>query len=180
MAGGFRLFWSFSSLFIVAAAAYAGDDTKHLAAPPSAPPVAEIKPIIDMYHGTKVLDNYRWLEDGNSPETKKWVEGENAYTRGMLDRLAGRTAIHKRLTELLSIGSITPPVIAGHHYFYTKREGIQNQPILYVRDSLDWGPTGFWSTPTLSPPTAPSRSTGSSPAKTESTSPTAHRPAARR
>ncbi len=103
---------------------------------PLRPPVAEIKPIIDMYHGTKVLDNYRWLEDGNSPETKKWVEGENAYTRGMLDRLAGRTAIHKRLTELLSIGSITPPVIAGHHYFYTKREGMQNQPMLYVRDSL--------------------------------------------
>ena len=59
-----------------------------------------------------------------------------AYTRGMLDRLAGRDAIHKRLTELLSIGSVTPPMIAGHHYFYTRREGMQNQPVLYVRDSL--------------------------------------------
>jgi prolyl oligopeptidase len=136
MAGGFRLFWSFSSLFLLVAAAHSGDDSKHASAPPSTPPVAEIKPIIDMYHGTKVLDNYRWLEDGNSPETKKWVEGENAYTRGVLDRLAGRAAIHQRLTELLSIGSVTPPVIAGHHYFYTKREGMQNQPILYVRDSL--------------------------------------------
>jgi prolyl oligopeptidase len=130
------LFWSFSSLFLLVAAAHSGDDSKHASAPPSTPPVAEIKPIIDMYHGTKVLDNYRWLEDGNSPETKKWVEGENAYTRGVLDRLAGRAAIHQRLTELLSIGSVTPPVIAGHHYFYTKREGMQNQPILYVRDRL--------------------------------------------
>ncbi len=135
MAGGFRLFWSFSSLFLFAAAAYAGDDSKHATAPPSAPPIAEVKPIIDMYHGTKVLDNYRWLEDGNSLETKKWVEEEMAFTRGMLDRLAGRAAIHKRLTDLLSIGSVTPPVIAGHHYFYTRREGMQNQPILYVRDA---------------------------------------------
>jgi prolyl oligopeptidase len=141
MAGGFRLFWSFSSLFLFVAAAYAGDDSKHASAPPLAPPVAEVKPVIDMFHGTKVLDNYRWLEDGTSPETQKWVEDEMAYTRGMLDHLAGRAAIHKRLTELLSIGSVTPPVIAGHHYFYTKREGMQNQPILYVRDKTGDGIT---------------------------------------
>ena len=142
MAGGFRLFWSFSSLFLLAATAYAGDDSKSQSVPPSAPPVAEVKPIIDIFHGTKVLDNYRWLEDGDSPETKKWVEEEMAYTRGMLDRLAGRTAIHKGLTDLLSIGSVTPPMIAGRHYFYTKREGMQNQPILYVRDNVRDGVNG--------------------------------------
>jgi len=125
-----------SFLFFVVAAVYAGDDPK-TSAPPSAPPKAAEKPIIDIFHGTKVLDNYRWLEDGNSPETQKWVEQEMAYTRGMLDRLAGRDAIHKRLTDLLSIGSVTAPAIAGRHYFYTKREGMQNQPVLYVRDSLN-------------------------------------------
>ena len=52
-------------------------------------------------------------------------------------RFRGATRIHKRLTELLSIGSVTAPVIAGKHYFYTKREGMQNQPILYVRDGLN-------------------------------------------
>jgi len=83
------------------------------------------------------VDNYRWLEDGNSLETQKWVADEMAYTRALLDPLPGRDAIHKRLTELLSIGSITAPVIAGKHYFYTKREGMQNQPVLYVRDSLN-------------------------------------------
>jgi len=101
------------------------------------PPKAESKPVIDLYHGTKVIDNYRWLEDGNSPATQKWVADEMAYTRSLLDPLPGRDAIHKRLTELLSIGSITPPMIAGKHYFYTKREGMQNQPVLYVRDTLD-------------------------------------------
>ncbi len=124
------------SLFLVAAAVYAGDDSQSSNAP-SAPPAAEIKPIADVFHGTRVIDNYRWLEDGNSPETRQWVAQEMAYTRGMLDRLAGRDALHKRLTELLSIGSVTPPILAGHHYFYTKREGMQNQPILYVRDGVD-------------------------------------------
>ena len=132
MSGGFRLFLILSSLSILAAAISAGDDSAS-----SSPPQAPIKPIADMFHGTRVVDNYRWLENGNSPETKKWVEQEMAYTRGMLDRLAGRDAIHKRLTELLSIGSVTPPVIAGRHYFYTRREGMQNQPVLYVREGLD-------------------------------------------
>ena len=131
-----RLFPALSFIFLLAAAVYAGDDSK-TSSTPSAPPKAVEKPIIDMYHGTKILDNYRWLEDGKSPETQKWVEQEMAYTRGILDRLAGRDAIHKRLTELLSIGSVTPPVIAGRHYFYTKREGMQNQPILYVRDGVN-------------------------------------------
>ena len=52
-------------------------------------------------------------------------------------RLPGRARIHKRLTELFSIGNVTAPVIAGKHYFYTKREGMQNQPMLYVRDGLN-------------------------------------------
>ena len=135
MSGGLRLFFALSSLLLVATAMYAADDSKSPV--PSAPPQAEVKPVIDILHGTKVLDNYRWLEDGNSPETKKWVAQEMTYTRGILDRLAGRDAIHKRLTDLLSIGSVTPPMIAGRHYFYTKREGMQNQPILYVRDGLN-------------------------------------------
>ncbi|HYM78630.1 MAG TPA: prolyl oligopeptidase family serine peptidase [Candidatus Dormibacteraeota bacterium] len=104
---------------------------------PDAPPKAEVKPVVDMFHGTKVLDNYRWLEDGNSPATQKWVADEMAYTRALLDPLPGRDAIHTRLTELLSIGSITPPMIAGKHYFYTRREGMQNQPVLYVREGLN-------------------------------------------
>jgi prolyl oligopeptidase len=130
---GVRLVIALSSLFLAAAAVYAGDDSKSS----SAPPPTEVKPVIDMFHGTKVLDNYRWLENGNSPETQKWVEQEMSYTRGMLDRLSGRDVLHKRLTELLSIGSVTQPVIAGRHYFYTRREGMQNQPILYVREGLN-------------------------------------------
>ena len=137
MPGVFRLLVSFSSLLLTVAAVYAGSGSKASSAEsaPTAPPKAAIKPVIDIYHGTKVLDNYRWLEDGTSPETQKWVADELAYTRTILDPLPGRGEIHKRLTDLLAIGSITPPEIAGKFYFYTKREGAQNQPILYVRDA---------------------------------------------
>jgi prolyl oligopeptidase len=132
--GGPRLFWSLASLFLLAAAIYAADNSKQSTAP-LAPPRAAVKPFEEDFHGTKIIDNYRWLEDGKSPETQKWVAEEMAYTRGVLDPLPGRDAIHKRLTELLAIGNITPPQIAGRYYFYTKREGMQNQPVLYVRES---------------------------------------------
>jgi prolyl oligopeptidase len=136
MSGGFRLFGILASLLLIAVAVYAADDAKP--ATPSGPPKAEARPVEENLHGTKIVDNYRWLEDGTSPETQKWVEEEMSYTRTVLDPLAGRDAIHKRLTELLSIGSIGVPQIAGKYYFYTRRDGMQNQPILYVRES----PTG--------------------------------------
>ena len=134
------MFCVLTSLSVFAAVVYAAGDSKSSASSstvPSAPPKAAVKPVVDIFHGTKIQDNYRWLEDSNSPETQKWVEGELAYTRAVLDPLPGRAVIQKRLTELLSIGSITPPEIAGKYYFYTKREGMQNQPILYVREGLN-------------------------------------------
>jgi prolyl oligopeptidase len=137
MVGGrLLLFFSVSFLFL-AAVVLAGDSQSSAARVPDAPPVATPKPVADLFHGTRVIDNYRWLEKSDAPETQKWVEQEMEYTRAVLDPLSGREAIHKRLTQLLSIGSITPPMIAGRHYFYTKREGMQNQPVLYVRDGLN-------------------------------------------
>ncbi len=126
-----------SSLLFVAAAVFAGDSKSAQSQVPDGPPIAEPKPIADTFHGTRVIDSYRWLEKSDSPATEKWVAEETVYTRALLDPLPGRDAIHKRLTELLSIGNITPPAIAGRHYFYTKREGMQNQPVLYVRDGLE-------------------------------------------
>ncbi|MFZ0939589.1 MAG: prolyl oligopeptidase family serine peptidase [Candidatus Sulfotelmatobacter sp.] len=123
-----------ASVFLLAGAAFAGNDVK-----PSTPvqlPKAEKRPLEETLYGVKIVDNYRWLEDGTSLETQKWVAGEMAYTRSLLDPLPGREAIHKRLTELLSIGSLTAPEIGGKYYFYTRREGMQNQPVLYVREGL--------------------------------------------
>src|SRR5947209_11504859 len=104
---------------------------------PDSPPVATPRPVADYFHGTRVIDNYRWLEKADSPEVQKWVAEENDYTRALLDPLSGRAAIQNRLTKLLPTGSVSAPVLAGRHYFYTRREGLQNQPVLYVRDSLN-------------------------------------------
>src|SRR5579859_3298428 len=143
MAGGRLVLILSSSLFLVGAALVAGDNSQKsktsssAAAAAAEAPVAAIKPVIDMYHGVKVRADYRWLEDGTSAETQKWVAEEMSYTRALLDSRPGREAIHKRLTELLSIGSISVPSMAGRHYFYAKREGMQNQPVLYVREGLN-------------------------------------------
>ncbi|HWW15495.1 MAG TPA: prolyl oligopeptidase family serine peptidase [Candidatus Dormibacteraeota bacterium] len=101
------------------------------------PPRAEGRALAEDFHGTKVVDSYRWLEDGDSADTRKWVAGEMDYTRAVLDPLPGRDAIHKRLTELLHIGDVGVPRIGGKYYFYTRRDGLQNQPVLYVREGID-------------------------------------------
>ena len=128
---GGRLLLFFCSLLLV------GADSKSSSRVRDSPPVATPRPVADYFHGTRVIDNYRWLEKANSPEVQKWVSEENDYTRVLLDPLPGRAAIQERLTELLSIGNVSAPVLAGHHYFYTRREGLQNQPVLYVRDSVN-------------------------------------------
>jgi prolyl oligopeptidase len=135
MGGGFRLFWIAVFPIFLAAAVHAGDEAQGSA--PAGPPKAEARPIEEDLHGMKITDKYRWLEDGKSAETQKWVEEEMSYTRAMLDPLPGRDAIHQRLTALLGIGSIGVPQIAGKYYFYTRREGMQNQPVLYVREGQD-------------------------------------------
>ena len=89
------------SVFLLVGAVFAGDGVKSAAG--TAVPKAEKRPLEETLHGVKIVDNYRWLEDGSSPETQKWVEAEMAYTNAVLDPLPGREAIHKRLTELLSI-----------------------------------------------------------------------------
>jgi prolyl oligopeptidase len=87
-------------------------------------------------HGVEIVDPYLWLEDGESERVRRWTEEQNAWTRAHLDALPKREEIKRRLGELLSIGNISSPVPRKGRYFYTRREGQQNQPILYVRDGL--------------------------------------------
>ena len=99
-------------------------------------PPTRIDPVVEKIHGVEVVDPYRWLEDGASPAVKEWTAKQNAYTQSVLDKLPGREQIHARLSVLLDIGSLGTPEPAKGRYFYTKREGKQNQPILYVRKGL--------------------------------------------
>jgi len=135
MSGGSRLL--LISVLVVIAAVVALADDASLKASTAKPPLAPQKPVEDVVQGHKITDAYRWLEKAASPETQQWVGDEMAYTRSVLDPLPGRNKLHQRLSELLSIGTISAPQIGGKYYFYTKREGSQNQPVLLVREGVN-------------------------------------------
>jgi prolyl oligopeptidase len=103
---------------------------------PADPPKAKVAPVEDIVQGRKISDRYRYLENPNDPDTKLYVEQELSYTRALLDPLPGRDKIKTRLAQLLAIGSVGAPQMGGKYYFHTRREGNQNQPILYVREGL--------------------------------------------
>ncbi len=91
---------------------------------------------IDDYHGTKVSDPYRWLEDPDSPESRGWIDAENKVTLPYLQSLPKREELKERLTTLWNYARYTAPFKRGDKYFYYKNDGLQNQSVLYVTDSL--------------------------------------------
>jgi len=91
---------------------------------------------VDTYFGVKVADPYRWLEDDNSDETKAWVEAQNKVTFDYLNTIPEREGIRKRLTELWNYEKYGAPFKRGGKYFYYKNDGLQNQSVLYIADSI--------------------------------------------
>jgi prolyl oligopeptidase len=94
-------------------------------------------------------DPFQWLEDGDAPEVQRWTEGQNAAARRFLDAVPGRAALERRFWQLYEIGSLGVPVSRpqgkgkgeskgkNRRYFYTRRDGKQNQPVLYLRESRE-------------------------------------------
>lgn len=93
--------------------------------------------VSDMYFGKSIPDPYRWLEDDNSPETKKWVEEQNKFTNQYLSKIPGRERIHKRLSEVWNYAKYSTPFKKGKYFFHYKNDGMQNQSVLYIQDDLD-------------------------------------------
>jgi prolyl oligopeptidase len=91
---------------------------------------------VEVLHGESIPDPYRWLEDGADPDTRAWTERQNALTEEWLAGVPARDAIRRRLDQLLAIGALSVPTPARGRYFYQRREGRQNQPVLYVRDGV--------------------------------------------
>ncbi len=96
---------------------------------------------IDDYHGTKVADPYRWLEDANSPQTQAWVEAQNKVTFEYLRHLPAREAIKERLTRLWDYEKYGVPFKEGGRYFFSKNSGLQNQSVIYSAPNLKDEPT---------------------------------------
>src|SRR3954452_9431968 len=95
---------------------------------------------VDDYHGTQVADPYRWLEDLDSDETRKWVEDQNKVTFGWLAHVPARETIRQRLTTLWNYERYGLPHKKGGRYFYTHNDGLQNQNAIYVVDRLEGSP----------------------------------------
>ena len=103
-------------------------------------PEAPRSATVEDYHGVKVGDPYRPLEDPDSPATRAWVEAENKITFAFLEAIQERSAIRQRLTALWDYEKFSPPQIEGGRYFFTHNTGLQNQAVLSTADSLDAAP----------------------------------------
>jgi prolyl oligopeptidase len=103
-------------------------------------PAARKSDQVDDYHGTKVADPYRWLEDLDSAETAKWVETQNKLTFGFLNSIPQRAAIRERLTKLWNYEKFGVPFKEGSRYFYSRNSGLQNQSVLFTVTSLEAQP----------------------------------------
>lgn len=98
---------------------------------------------VDVYFDTQVPDPYRWLENDTSAATAAWVAAENKVTNDYLSKIPFREKLLKRLTELANYEKIGTPFKKHGKYYFYKNDGLQNQSVLYVQDTLDGEPRVF-------------------------------------
>ncbi|MBI1797794.1 MAG: S9 family peptidase [Candidatus Eisenbacteria bacterium] len=124
--------------FAVLALTFVAAPAARSAAPAAShPPVANVEVVRDTLHGVVVEDPYRWLEASAAPETRAWIDAENAYTESVLGPLAGRERVQARLEQLLKTDAQGVPFERSGRYFYTRRLASQELSILYMRQGLD-------------------------------------------
>lgn len=99
-------------------------------------PAARRDTTVDSYHGVRVEDPYRWMEDEHSPELGQWILEENAFTERYLSKLPSREPLRKRLGELLNYDSQGVYSYTGKYYLFFRKEGLRNQDVLCVKDSI--------------------------------------------
>ena len=112
------------------------------AAPPFAYPPTEAVDHVDVLHGVEVPDPYRWLEEDvrESARVAAWVEAQNRVTSAYLDTLPSRPRILARLSELYDHERYDLPDKEGGRYFFERNDGLQNQDVVYVQDTLQGQP----------------------------------------
>ncbi len=113
-------------------------------------PASRKDSVVDDYHGVKVEDAYRWLEDDNSDETKAWVKAQNKITFDYLQAIPQRETLRARLEKIWNYERMGLPSEYGSRWFFTRNSGLQNQSVLYVSESLDAKPRVLLDPNTLS------------------------------
>jgi len=101
------------------------------------PPATRRGDEADVYHGVTVADPYRWLEDGDSPDTREWVAAHFQRTRQALDAQASRARWHERLSALTALPTTLALQVAGAHLFTLERPAKADQFVLALRSALD-------------------------------------------
>src|SRR5438552_1634314 len=122
-------------LFVPAAALAAAFGLPGLlrSADPPRPPATRVAEVVETLHGVAIADPYRWLEDQAAPETRAWIDAQNAYTGSVIGALPGRDRIERRRARLVKVDTIGVPVVRGGRSFYARRAADQEQAVLYVR-----------------------------------------------
>ena len=95
---------------------------------------------VDTYHGVKVPDPYRWLEDDTSADTARWVEAQNKVTFAYLEKIPFRAQLTDRLKQLYNYAKYSAPSRKGDYFFFRKNDGLQNQSVLYVQKGIEGKP----------------------------------------
>ena len=99
--------------------------------------------VSDDYHGTKVADPYRWLENDTSRETAAWVKAQNQVTFDFLKGIPYREKLKNRITELLNYPRYSSPFRVGEYFFFSKNDGLQNQAVYYRQKGLNGTPEAY-------------------------------------
>jgi len=96
-------------------------------------------PVGSTYHGVTVTEDYRWLEDAESDQARSWTKAQDRLTRGYLENLPFRDAVHRRVAEVLVAEPVRYDALrhAGSAYFALKRQPPKQQPFLVVLSDLD-------------------------------------------
>jgi len=97
------------------------------------PPATAVREVVDRMHGTAVPDPYRWLEDPGSPETRSWIEAQNAFAERVVGTSPVRARIEERLRELTDTPELSAPRRAGDHEYFTLRRRGEELPVIYRR-----------------------------------------------
>ncbi len=97
------------------------------------PPDVQTVPVTDNYFGTKIVDNYRWLEDANSADTKAFIDAENAYTARYMEQARIRPQIANDMDALEHVSTWTVPILRGNDLFFEKMLAGEDQASIYVR-----------------------------------------------
>ena len=104
--------------------------------PAIGPPKTAVEPVKETINGVEIVDPYRWLEDQNSPQTRAWIDAENAYTDSQLSRIPGRAALKAKVAQFYKSDFMSAPLVRNGRYFFLKRAADQDQSQLYMRQGL--------------------------------------------